>query len=326
MDAGNQIISLANECWASRCLHTVVALKIADLIGDGSRDVDEISAEAGVDARYLQAILRVLSDRGIFSVKLKSISHTEASRLLASDHPNSLAQMIEWIGSCESWSSLGHLAEATKTGISGFELAFGGHLFDYLASNQSRMAIFGGSMESFARREVGPILASLDLSKYDHICDVGAGTGLLARTIASRYPSKNVVAFDLPGVRFDNLPGLSNVEVVHGSFFDNALPKTELAILMNVLHDWSDDDAARILSAVSLSLGETGHLCIVEGFLSEGTSRQDMINLGMLVMTGGWQRTKQEYAVLLERCGYEIFCDVRCSDYHSAIIAARAYG
>ena len=321
MELSRDLIRLTNECWVSRSLHAAVLLRLADLVGDDSVTFDELGRSTGKNIKIITAVVQLLSHRGIFSVVDGRVHQTDASQLLRRDHPGRLADVIEWMGSDEVWGTLALLPRAENTETPCFETANGAKLFEYLAQNPDRHALFDRHMEGYTRREVAAILNAVDLSPFASIADIGAGTGVLSGRIAEQYPAAHVAAFDLPGSRFRALDGNPKVELVVGDFFVDELPAADLTILANVLHDWPDAAAERILRAVRKAARPGNHLYIIEGLADAGEEKVDMVNLGMAVTTGGRQRTGEHYAQMLAPLGYTVYREVKCSEYVSVLMA-----
>jgi len=321
MELSRDLIRLTNECWVSRSLHSAVLLRLADLVGDGSVTFEDLGKATGKNVQVITAVIRLLSHRGIFEVVDGRVCQTESSRLLCRDHPGRLADVIEWMGSDEVWRTLALLPRAENTETTCFETANGAKLFEYLAQNPDRHALFDRHMEGYTKREVAAILNAVDLSPFATIADIGAGTGVLSGGIAEQYPTAQVTAFDLPGSKFRALDRDAKVKLAVGDFFVDDLPPANLTILANVLHDWPDAAAERILRAVRRSAKPGNHLYIIEGLADAGEEKVDMVNLGMVITTGGRQRTGEHYASMLAPLDYIVYREVKCSEYVSVLMA-----
>jgi hypothetical protein len=320
MQANLELITLANEAWVSRCLHAAVILGLPNMVTSEPVSVEELSAKSKIEETFLEAILAVLSRRGIFKLENGSIAHSEKSYLLLEEHDSGLSNIVKWIGSDEHWNAFGCLPEAAVKGLSGFEVAHGKSFFEYLSQNQNTFEIFNRSMGTFTAVEARNVANAMDFSPFRTILDLGGGTGVLAQEISDRYRNAEVTLFDLPEVLASPDVKYSGAKVA-GDFFSDLIPKADLTILMNVLHDWPDQEAERIITAVRNANGSAGKLCIVEGLPSNNSAKVEMVNLGMAVMTGGRQRSRDEYDALLGRSGYRIVSETDCSQYVSILIA-----
>lgn len=321
MDPRATVIGLANECWVSRCLHAAAIFGFADAIGEEGLTLEDLASKTSAHPRVLRSLLGVLAGRGIFAIANGLVTHTDASRLLRTDHPATVAHIVRWNGSDESWNSFGRLPDVVVSGVSGFEYAFGARLFDHLATSEGAGEIFMKSMEGFTRNQVHSILEAVDFARFQTIVDVGGGTGLLAKSIAERCPGTAVTLFDLPGV----VPSAQNdsISVSAGDFFVDPVPPADLIILMNVLHDWRDEEIVDIIASIRRSLNPGGQLFIIEGLIANGKAAIDLLDLGMAVITGGRQRTRAEYETLLTSAGFRIENQIDCSEHLSILVTER---
>lgn len=320
-DEVRKLIALSNECWVSRALHSAVELKIADYIADAPMQIGELALRTGAATEKLSAVIELLAHRGIFSVKAGVVSHTPTSQFLHSEHRDRVSQIIEWMGSDEVWATLGQMPKAMIGSATAFEAAYGTGLFAYLAQHPDRSALFDRHMSGYASRQTSAILGKCDLSEFASIADIGSGEGILANAIAARYPAARVTAFDLPGCSFSALDQTPRVRKIHGDFFVDELPEAELTILCNVLHDWPDGEASAIIARLGQANVSGTNIYVIEGLPEGREEKVAMVNLGMMVTTGGRQRTYAEYSTMLAAAGYTIYSTQECSDYLSIIKA-----
>jgi hypothetical protein len=122
------------------------------------------------------------------------------------------------------------------------------------------------------------------------------------------------VLFDLPSVvqAADSVLQAAGVsercEIVGGSFFDDPLPSADALILSQILHDWNDERAGVILANCRRALPDGGRLVLVEGVVA-GDSEPDflkLLDLHMLVMFGGKERTETEWRSLLAQSKFQL--------------------
>lgn len=321
MTARSHVITLANQYWISRCLHTAALFGFADRIDEDGKEINQLAQEAGLDFRILRSVIRVLSGHDIFSLQDERIFHTESSRLLRVDNAETIIDIVRWSASRESWRSLEQFPAALASGKSGFEEAFDVRFFDYLAKNAEAREAFDRSMDGYTRKQAAGILDATDLSDYETIVDVGGGSGLLARAIAERYPSKHVILFDLPGVVPQEC---EDIAIVRGNFFVDALPSADLVLLVNVLHDWNDHEILKLLKRVRESLRPGGAVYVAEGLISPGKPSMDLMDLGMALMTAGRQRSGDEYRRFLAACDLQVRREIECSEFMSILVAEPA--
>ena len=314
------IIRLTNECWVSRALHAAVLLRVPDALESSPISLEALSKRVNCDPQVLEPVIKLLARRGVFKFANGQVGHNDASMLLRADADGTVCDFVEWMSSEEVWNALSKLPYIVANGGSGFEAYYGSRFFDYLSENPARSDLFDRHMEGHTRGEVRAILDAVDLNPYREMADVGAGSGFLASQIAERYPAARLSVFDLPGCRFNAIKSHS-IRKIHGNFFEDDLPSADLTILANVLHDWPDDDAMRILRAFRRTSRVDTCLCIIEGLTDSQEEKVEMVEIGMAVMFGGRQRSLAQLQAMLAGIEYEVFETHKCTKYASAIFA-----
>ena len=115
----NTILETSMMYAVPRCLHVIAEMGIADALGDEPRTATDLAASTGANAGALARALRLVSAYGIFEPRNdvgghKGYVHTPASRLLRTDHPQSMRSFVRMIGSPLDWKSFGY--QATPSG------------------------------------------------------------------------------------------------------------------------------------------------------------------------------------------------------------------
>jgi hypothetical protein len=162
-----------------------------------------------------------------------------------------------------------------------------------------------------SRTETDAILAAYDFSRFRTIMDVGGGRGALLAAILRANPAVSGVLVDLPstvagaGPIFESAGVADRCTVVGGSFFEAVPGAADLYLLKSVIHDWDDERAVAILRSCRQAVGESGRVMLVERVLPSGNaaSLASLMDLNMLVLAGGQERTEAEYRSLYERAG-----------------------
>jgi O-methyltransferase domain len=97
------------------------------------------------------------------------------------------------------------------------------------------------------------------------------------------------------------------VEVFGGDFFD-AVPAADVYVLSYILHDWDDASSGKILGSIARAASPGARLVVIEAVLPEGDAPHlaKMIDLTMLAMLTGRERTAQEYEALLGDAGFTV--------------------
>ncbi len=280
----------------------VAELGIADHVGDAPVGVKALASACEADAGALERILLLLSAHGVFERRGEGFAHTEVSRLLCSGHPMSMRAFPRMMGMASFRDSVSQLEHSVRTGRPAFDLIDGEGVFAHLQRHAEEATIFGASMTAKAAAGIGAVLDAYDFTRFATIADIGGGNGHLLRAVLDAVPDANGILFDLPSVveRLDI--GTPRVVLHAGDFFADALPSADAYILMEVIHDWDDPQAAAILSAVSRAATPGATVLIIEAMLDDQHVDPVVHTLDviMLAITGGRERTPAQLSQLLD--------------------------
>jgi hypothetical protein len=304
-NAATLVADLAKAHIAARCLHVVANTGVADAIGDAGATPQEAAAKVGLDPGALDRVLRLLAAHGVFAHAADGrYVHTAASRLLRSDHPQSLRAYVRMTGLPPFWNGFGDLERATRAGRPAADWAA---LLEYFANHAQESAIFNGAMVAKSRAVLPAVAAAYDFSACRTIADIGGGRGHLLAAILERAPMARGVLFELPHVIADAVAG-ERLTLAPGSFFDDPLPAADTYLLMDLIHDWDDADATRILAAVRRAAPPGARVLIIETLVAEqpGPHFGKTVDIIMLAVTGGEERTRTQYERLLDLTGFGI--------------------
>jgi hypothetical protein len=291
---------------AARCLQLIADLGVADLIDDEPVRATDLAAACTVDPGALDRIMRLVESQGIFAREDGAYRHTPASRLLRQDHPHSMGAFARMWGLPAFWGSLTELEHSVRGGRPAIELQEERGLWAYLQDRPDEALIFGQAMTAKAAASIPDVLDAFDCGRFGTVADIGGGRGHLLVALLESAPATQGILFDLPEV-------VTALDLEHprmaargGDFFRDALPEADAYILMEVLHDWGDDECVAILSAIRRSAGAGATILIVEGLLEDGATdpRTQTLDVIMLAVTGGRERTAAELGVLLTRSGW----------------------
>jgi hypothetical protein len=298
---------LATGHFLPRCLHVVAELGIADHLDDTPATAASLAAAANADADALERMLRLLAVAGIFEARGASWAHTELSRMIRSDHPRSMRPFIRMIGGRLQWSAAGELAHAGRTGEAAIEKVTSGGLWAYFRDHADEARIFDAAMTSKSDAEITALLPAFDFSRYGVIVDVGGGRGHILRAVLDAVPGARGVLFDLPSVVGALAPS-PRITFHGGDFFKDTLPEGDAYLLSNVLHDWADGEAESILRTVRRSAPAHAEVLVLEASLPEGPEAHHakVLDIVMLALTGGRERTQRQYAALFEAAGLRL--------------------
>ncbi len=163
----------------SRGLHVVANLAIADKLDETPRTAAELAVSVGAHPEALGRVLRLLSAHGVFESCDGKFRHSPASRMLRTDHPQSMRDYVRMWGLPPFWASFGEMEQSVRTGLSVGDKVIPGGLWAYVAQNPDANAIFNATMVTKARTQIAGVLAAYDFSGFNLIGDIGGGRGHL---------------------------------------------------------------------------------------------------------------------------------------------------
>jgi len=308
-DPAQTLLTLTTGYWVSRCLHVAAELGVADVLGDEPQTDEALGAALGVRAQPLGRVLRCLANHGVFAMEGDRFAHNGASRMLATDARPSLRSLVRMMGLRAHWDAYGELEHTVRTGQPGIEAAIGGGLFDYLAGRPKHARIFDEAMTGKSLGQIGGVLAAYDFSEFKTIGDIGGGAGHLLAAVLETAPEADGVLFDLPQVaeRAAEAPH-PRIRYVGGDFFNDPIPVCDAYLMMTVLHDWSDAEAARILAQIRRTAPAGAKVLLIEAVigLNPGFDFGKDLDIEMLVMTTGRERTAEEWTKVLADGGWRL--------------------
>jgi hypothetical protein len=310
------MLNLIVGYWVSKMIHEVARLGVADHLRAGPLSAAELARIAGADAAGLQRVLRALASVGVFSEDTSGrFALTPLGETLRSDRPDSLHDFALMMCESYNWQAWDRLhVGVTGTGVP-FRQVFGMQLFEYLAQHPPDEAVFGRSMTSISGAENPAVAAALDLSGVRSLVDVGGSRGHLLDTVLRRHVAVRGVLFDLPQVVAGAAAGpylggeiAERVSFVGGSFFEGVPHGHDAYMMKYVLHDWNDDECAQILTHCRKAMAPGGRVLVVDTVIEPGNAPQwgKLLDINMMVLTGGRERTAGEFAELFERVGLRL--------------------
>ena len=301
------LLQMMTGHWVMQAIYVAAKLGIADLLAKGPLSCQDLAALTNTHERSLHRVLRALASIGIFSeVTARHFANTPLANLLRSETSDSM-RALAILYAEESYRAWGDMLHSVRTGKSAFEHQFGMGVFEFFAKNPEAAAIFDAAMTGLMIQTADAVAGSYDFSVFQTVVDVGGNQGTLLAAILNSYPSLRGMLFDLPHVVANAGPVLTSAGVEHrcarvgGDFFDRIPPGGDAYVLASVLHDWDDGRCAAILRACREVVPPQGKLLIVEMVLPAGNEPffGKWVDLHMLVMANGFERTAEDYATLL---------------------------
>jgi O-methyltransferase/methyltransferase family protein len=324
------ILRLVGGYRVTQALYVVTKLGVPDLLSGGPEPAETLADRIGVNPDRLGRVMRALASVGVFSRDPEGrFGLTEAGKLLRTQADGSMAPVATFAGE-EPYRAWGDLIHSVRTGQTAFDHVFGMGHFDYLSSHPDAAATFNRLM-AWSIGVGGEPLKGHDLSHYKVLVDVGGGKGALIASALRANPGLRGILFDQAAavVEAPALLGTHGVsdrcEIITGSAFEAVPPGGDVYVMSRVLHDWPDDKAAQLLTNCRRAMAKGNSLLLVEGVLPDGDAPMPRLwlDLVMMVMTGGRERTEAEWRVLLERTGFSL-TSVRPTRPNQDLIQARA--
>jgi hypothetical protein len=295
----------------ARMISVVAELRIPDRLQAGPRSVEALAYETATHAPSLYRVLRALASVGIFVEVEGAIAQTPLSELLRSDIEGSmrglaLFQNDEWY-----WQIFRDLPYSVRTGQAATQHVWGHDLFEYFEEHPESARTFDEGMASSHSTTNAALAAACDFTGIATLADIGGGNGALLAEILARYPAMRGVLFDLPSVAAHAGSVLAGAgvsercEIVGGDFFERVPSGADAYVLSNVLHDWQDDQAARILSNIRDAMPPHARVLVVNEHVlpTDNSPHQGKLVDIVMLLVGGRERTEPEWRGLFERAG-----------------------
>ena len=309
-----KLFRMATAYWASQTIYVTAKLGLADALAVHPKSLGELATELRADIDSLGRLVRVLIDLGVCAIDGDGrIDLTDVGAPLQSRIPGSLHSMVLTLGE-EHYQAWGRLIDSIRSGRPGFNGVFGNPLFEYLKSNPAANQTFNQAMDDFTSQVALAVTIAYDFSGIQTLADIGGGRGALLSKILKSNPSMLGILFDSShviegAVRHIENEGLQGrCETVAGSFFESVPRGADAYILKNVLHDWDDERAVIILKNCRRAMGKESRLLLLEVVqpVLDDSSFGGLLDLNMLVMSGGRERTTDEYRKLFDESGFRL--------------------
>jgi hypothetical protein len=307
--AAAAVLRMIQGLHISRAVYVAAKLGVADLLADGPRSAAELAELTKTHAPSLYRVLRLLAALEVF--REEPHGHFELTPLgerLRSGVPGSLrnwASLTDQIGRLRPFD---RILDTVTSGEPGLKLEYGGTWIDFLGKHPTEAVNFQAGMSERTAAFAPSVATTYDFSQMRRVVDVGGGRGtLLVAVLAARTHLQGVV-FDLPeglvnaGETLRAAGVADRCAIESGDFFAAVPSGADGYLLANVLHDWDDARSIAILRNCRRAMRESGKVLIVERMIFSDPKQSIptlLSDLNMLVLTGGQERTDEEYARLL---------------------------
>lgn len=327
----DRLLSMINGFRATQVVYVVAKLGLADHLSASPLNAAELATKTNADSRSLGRVLRLAALFGLVAeesdgrYRLAPLGEPLQSTIERSARPVAIQLGELHYG---AWGALLHSA---TTGGSAFEHVYGKPLFDYLAEHPDAQTTFDAYMSANKDPFAAALAEKYDFSGFRVIVDVGAGNGSVSAAILNENPELEAIIFDQPQVvsAAKQLLGtaglLDRCRLVPGDFLQSIPSGGDIYMLSNIVHDWDDPRAVRILSNCRTAMGADSPVILLEAVLpAHGQpTRAVLADVNMMAMLTGKERTQEEYRSLLRAAGLRLSKIVPVSDRLSLIEARR---
>lgn len=315
--AFERVMQLANGFALSSALYVATSLGIPDLLAGGSRLTSELAGATGANEDALYRVLRALASVGVFAESAeRTFALTPVSHGLRENQPGSAREMVLWLCNRFHYHVWAELSYSVKTGKPAVEKVCGKPAFEAIAAEPEVAHAFNAAMTCLSRQLAPAVLQAYDFSGIHTLMDVAGGHGFILCEILSQYPKLKGILFDMASVVEDPKCAQCLLNVNHrcqtlaGNFFEHIPPGADAYYMQHIIHDWDDEPALKILGNCRQALQgqKNGKLLVVDSVIPQnpGPHFGKLLDLEMLLMPGGRERSEKQFRALFARAGFEI--------------------
>lgn len=311
-------MTLPQILWSAllqRAVCVAAKLGLPDLLESRAQSANELALSLGAHSPSLYRLLRTLSGAGIFQEDAGGrFQNTPLSELLRSDVPGSMRDLAIMFAQDWQWENWGQLLHCVMTGEDAQRKLYGMDSFSYFAQDAAVGAVFNRAMTGLSAAVAPAIAEACDLDGVKTVADLAGGHGQLLSAFLKREPALQGILFDLPNVLegadalLEEAGVRDRVELIPGDFFQSVPEGADLYTLKHIIHDWDDAKSVAILKNVRAAMKPEARVAVIEMVVPEGNepSPAKILDLQMMVMENGKERTEAEYRALYEAAGLEL--------------------
>lgn len=276
-----------------------------------AKPIGVIADAVDADPASLERLLRTLTSFGVFSEPVPgTFSLTPLGHTLKSDEPGSMRDLaLMWMETHYAPFTL--LVDTVRTGVPAADAHYGEPFFDWISQYPEQVNRFSGAMANLTDGIKAGAINGYDFSGAGLIADIGGSDGALLAQILTGSPPTSGLIFELPHVIAEASATIKGhglgerLTTESGDFFEAVPSGADTYILSLVLHDWDDEHAGRILDNIRSAAKPGTTVLPLETVMPAGDAPHmaKLIDLTMLAMTTGRERTEDQHRQLIERSG-----------------------
>ena len=300
----------------SSALHAALELGLPDRLADGPKPVSELARETGTNEDALYRVMRVLASLGMFEEQSPRTFAANLPAQLLRARPGTARDIVYFLTEPNHFRIHADLLHTVRTGQPAVEKVMGKPVFEVFASDQAFSKVFNDAMTSISALAIPAALEAFDFGDIRVLVDIAGGHGRVLTSILQRYPAMRGVLFDMEHVIAGAGPLIADSGVadrcttVTGDFFTAVPPGGDAYIMKHIIHDWDDDRSLTILRHIRTVLAgvPNGRVILLESVVQPGNVPDfgKLIDMEMLLIPGGRERTADEFRALFARAGFEL--------------------
>lgn len=308
-----QVLQMASGYFLSRSIGVAAKLGIADLLSQGPRATGDLAVATNTNPDALYRVLRALACTGVFQeTEHGAFANTPLSETLRADVPGSIRNMVLFLCDEMHWKVYAQFDYSVETGKAAFDHVYGMPPFRWLQQDPKAAQAFDAAMASHSSMDAEAVAGAAEFASGDIVADIGGGNGKLLATILARHPGTRGILYDLPHAvghaRSAGLAPADRCEFIGGDFFESVCGGANIYLMKHILHDWDDEKSVQILRNIRTAIPAGGRVWVIELMLPPGNEPgfAKFLDLEMLLITGGRERTPDEYGALFAKSGFRM--------------------
>jgi hypothetical protein len=302
-------------------IFVAVKLGIPDLLQSGEwRTVRELAQASDTQPEPLNRLLRALASVGLIShdPERQSFALTSLGETLRKSSQGSLRAQALYFQGGEFREAWGNLEYSIRTGRTAFDHLFGMSAWEFMRRNPQREILFDESMSSTVKLISKGFSESYSFTEISKLVDVGGGNGSLLITVLKKHTHLLGLVVDQIGV-IDRAKekiaeeGLtSRCDVLNADILTSIPSGGDAYVLSRIIHDWNDEKAVQILTNCSKAMESGQKVLMLERIVPSKIEKNKtseltcFVDLSMMVMNGGKERTKEEFREILDLAGFRL--------------------
>jgi hypothetical protein len=328
----DRMMEMINGYWITQIVNAAATYALADHLAKGPAAAAEIAEMANTDPSATFRLLRACASLGLVTYDGECrFTATSLLNTLRTDNAQSLRDLAMLMAGPGNWLPWGRFVDCVKTGEPQAVAALGKMVFEYIAERPAESQTFTRAMKraiTFVTEEVARIL---DTRSATVIADIGGAGGSLLHAVLQANPAPSGIVFDLPNIAEIAKSAAAEVGLerrvtsVGGDFFE-AVPAADLYLLRYILHDWDDAACIRILQNCRRAMLPGGRVAVIEQVLGDigQPGPAPLMDLNMMVMLGGRERSETEYGQLFAAAGLRLATTIETNTPMATVIEATA--